>query len=234
MRVFSIYRNIVRSFARSCAYRNDANRAAPLVKEVEPKWHVVRFNGTFLHENVYRQGAGPEVDAAWEGLGVDYRPIVIPLEEAEKTGLRHDQVRVEDVQGGGFVANVEGLHHLHCLNILRKSLHWNYDYYLAENKPPFSNSEGIVRIHVTHCLDILRQQLMCVPDIGVLGQVWYKLDSMSQPMPFVDFNTEHRCRDFEGMRAWAERHQLPDERDVDLEQLYRMPEPGAKIYSEIP
>ena len=119
-------------------------------------------------------------------------------------------------------------------NILRKSLHWNYDYYLAEKKPPFSNSEDIVRVHVTHCLDILRQQLMCVPDVGVLGQVWYKLEDMPQPMPFVDFNTEHRCRDFEGVRAWAERHQLPDEREVDLERFYRMPEPGGRIYSEIP
>ncbi|KAF2443712.1 hypothetical protein P171DRAFT_455564 [Karstenula rhodostoma CBS 690.94] len=207
---------------------------SPLIKEVEPKWHDVRFNGTFLHENVYRQGAGPEVDAAWEALGVDYRPIVVPLEKAEESGLRPDQVRVEDIYDGGFVANVEGLHHLHCLNILRKSLHWNYDYYMAEKKPPFSNSQDIVRIHVTHCLDILRQQLMCVPDIGVLGQVWYKLESMPQPMPFVDFNTEHRCRDFESVRTWAERHQLPDESEVDLEHFYRMPEPGGRIYSEIP
>jgi hypothetical protein len=117
---------------------------------------------------------------------------------------------------------------------VRKALHWNYNYYLAEKKPPFSNSEDIVRIHVTHCLDILRQQLMCVPDIGVLGQVWYKLESMPQPMPFVDSNTEHRCRDFEGVRAWAERQQLPVETDVDLERLYRMPEPGGRLYSEIP
>lgn len=47
--------------------------------------------------------------------GSQDRPIVVPLEEAEKTGLRRDQVRVEDLHGGGFVANVEGLHHLHCL-----------------------------------------------------------------------------------------------------------------------
>lgn len=43
------------------------------------------------------------------------RPIVVPLDEAGETGLRRDQVRVEDIHGGGFVANVEGLHHLHCL-----------------------------------------------------------------------------------------------------------------------
>jgi hypothetical protein len=46
--------------------------------------------------------------------GLD-RPIVVPLEEAEESGLRSDQVRVDDIHGGGFVANVEGLYHLHCL-----------------------------------------------------------------------------------------------------------------------
>lgn len=33
-------------------------------------FHKVQFNGSFMHENVYRQGAGPEVDEAWEALGV--------------------------------------------------------------------------------------------------------------------------------------------------------------------
>jgi hypothetical protein len=116
-------------------------------------------------------------------------------------------------------------------NTLRKALHWNYDYYVAEKKPPFSNSEDIVRIHVAQCLDILRQQLMCIPDIGVLGQVWYKLESMPQPMPFVDFDTEHQCRDFESVRAWAERHQMPEEMAVDLEHPYKMLGPGGRIYS---
>lgn len=39
--------------------------------DVEIKYGIVRFNGSLLKENVYRQNAGPEVDAAWEALGVD-------------------------------------------------------------------------------------------------------------------------------------------------------------------
>lgn len=34
---------------------------------------------------------------------------------AEAVGLGQDQVRVKEEYGGGYVANVEGLHHLHCL-----------------------------------------------------------------------------------------------------------------------
>jgi hypothetical protein len=104
---------------------------APVVRDVKPNWHTVQFNGSFLHQNIFRQSAGPEVDAAWDALGVNCksnpstnmsiptvasdRSIVVPEKEAERTGLRHDQVKVSQEYGGGFPANVEGLHHLHCL-----------------------------------------------------------------------------------------------------------------------
>jgi hypothetical protein len=40
---------------------------------------------------------------------------MVPLDKAEETGLRHDQVKINEEYGGGFPANVKGLHHLHCL-----------------------------------------------------------------------------------------------------------------------
>lgn len=30
-----------------------------------------RFNGSLMHENIYRQTGLPEVDAAWEALGTE-------------------------------------------------------------------------------------------------------------------------------------------------------------------
>ncbi|KAF2855073.1 hypothetical protein T440DRAFT_539186 [Plenodomus tracheiphilus IPT5] len=210
------------------------SRYSPIVREVKPNWHTKLFNGTFLHENVYRQSAGPAVDGAWEALGLNYRSVVIRPEEAEEAGLRHDQVKVSQEYGGGFPANVEGLHHLHCLNLVRQALHWNYDYYLAKKEGPFVNSEYIVRVHTTHCLDIIRQVLMCNPDVGMLGQVWWQPDTEPEPMPFVDFNTRHRCRDFEAVRAWAEAHQLPPEKEVNMSRFYEMPKPGDMVYPEIP
>lgn len=44
---------------------------APVPKEVPIKYETKSFNGSFMGEDVYRQGAGPEVDKAWEALGVD-------------------------------------------------------------------------------------------------------------------------------------------------------------------
>lgn len=52
-------------------YLDADSREAPVVNEVEPNWQTIQYNGTFLHENVYRQAAGSEVDAAWSALGVD-------------------------------------------------------------------------------------------------------------------------------------------------------------------
>jgi hypothetical protein len=55
---------------------------APVVRDVDMSYRMVRFNGSLLKENVFRQNAGPEVDAAWTALGVD----------CECLYARHDKV----------------------------------------------------------------------------------------------------------------------------------------------
>ncbi|KAI9049225.1 hypothetical protein LZ554_007072 [Drepanopeziza brunnea f. sp. 'monogermtubi'] len=201
---------------------------SPIISEVDNSYHSVRFNGSFMKENAFRLGAGPEVDAAWESLGINYRGIAVPLSDGPKSGLRADQVQINPKHGGGFPANVEGLHHLHCLNLVRQSLYYNIDYYRAQGKGAFVNEESVVRYHVSHCLDIVRQQLMCTPDTGLLGQVWWDPE---YPKAFVDFNTEHKCKNFEAIRQWAEERQLPE---TVPEDFLRPPQDGDTIYEAIP
>jgi hypothetical protein len=43
------------------------------------------------------------------------RAARVPPELAQKSGLASDQVKISQKHGGGYPANVEGLHHLHCL-----------------------------------------------------------------------------------------------------------------------
>jgi len=193
---------------------------SPVMKDVDISYNVIRFNGSLMKENIFRQDAGPDVDAAWASLGVDYRAAIVPPELAEKSGLIPSQVQVSDKYGGGFPANVEGLHHLHCLNLLRQSLYYNYDHYHAKKEGAFINDDNIVRLHVSHCLDILRQQLMCTIDVGVLGQVWW---NPSAPRAYPDFNTQHKCRNFDAVRQWAEAHQAP----LDVPEDYLVP-PGPE------
>ncbi|KAL9619245.1 MAG: hypothetical protein Q9160_006097 [Pyrenula sp. 1 TL-2023] len=201
---------------------------APVVSDVGITYTTQRFNGSLLKENIYRQSASPEVDAAWESLGVNYRAIVVPESQASASDIRPDQVHISPKYGGGYPANVEGLHHLHCLNLLRQSLYYNYDYYHERGDGAFVNSDEIVRHHVSHCLDILRQQLMCTLDVGVLGQVWWNPPA---PMAYPDFDTRHKCRNFEAVRDWAERNQAPA--DTPMDYLVP-PKEGDRVFEEIP
>lgn len=45
---------------------------------------------------------------------------------------------------------------------------------------------------------------MCNVDTGVLGQVWVNRE---QPKAFPDFNTKHKCKNYDAVRQWAEEHQ---------------------------
>jgi hypothetical protein len=164
-----------------------------------------------MHENIYRQVGSPEVDKAWEDLGVDYRAGVISYEDGLASGLTPSYVQRASEYGGGFFVNVEGMHHLHCLNLLRKSLYFNFDRYKKLGHHAFGNEDNILRLHVTHCLDTIRQVLMCNVDTGVLGQVWVDGD---EPIAFPDFRTQHTCKNYEQVRQWAEKLQAPPTDEV--------------------
>ncbi|KXT14331.1 hypothetical protein AC579_4009 [Pseudocercospora musae] len=229
------------------------SRPSPILSDLDIRWKEVRFNGSLLKENIYRKDAGPEVDMAWKELGVDYHAVIIPDSIAQSVGVDIDQVQVNDKYGGGYPANIEGLHHLHCLNLIRQTLYWNYPYYRSLGQGPFKNEAFIVKKHASqsfskslshssvfpadahidlaHCVDILRQQLMCTIDIGVMGQIWWLLGGDDGPQPFVDFNTKHICRNFEDVRRWAKERQMPEKVPKDF---LKSPEEDDRVWDEIP
>ncbi|ODH42645.1 hypothetical protein ACO22_01170 [Paracoccidioides brasiliensis] len=198
--------------------------SSPLLKDIDISYETVHFNGSFTKKTIYRQRPSPEVDQAWYDLGVHYGSIVIPENEAERYGIRKDQVKRRKDQGGGFFANVEIFHHLHCLNLLRQASHFNFEYYSREGKGAFQDPENILETHISHCVDIIRQQLMCTADIGVFGQWWIEGTG-----PFIDFNTAHKCRNFEDIRKWAEKRQ---HEYFNTDKPQKMP--GDIVLSEIP
>ncbi|KAK3336704.1 hypothetical protein B0T19DRAFT_471738 [Cercophora scortea] len=203
---------------------------SPILHDINLKHAITQFNGSFFHLDIFRQDAGPRVDEAWESLGVHYRPVIVPDHLAARSGLRESNVQVSEVYGGGYLANVEGLHHLHCLNLIRKAVYFNYDYYKRLGEKEFSNDEVILRPHITHCIDIIRQQLMCVVDVGMMGQVWWGRDD---PKAFPDFGTKHKCRDFEAVRRWAEEHQVPEVLPTTADKYLRPPR-KEDVLSDIP
>lgn len=106
-------------------------------------------------------------------------------------------------------------------------MYYNFDYYHELGEGAFKNRDNVLKDHISkppaskslvptrmltiyeaHCLDTIRQQLMCTVDLGMLGQVWWNQD---YPQAYPDFNTQHKCRNFDAVRQWAEDHQAPEE-----------------------
>lgn len=64
--------------------------------------------------------------------------------------------------------------------------------------------------------------MMCNVDTGVLGQVWVHPD---EPIAFPEFNTQHKCKNYDAVRQWAEKHQAPPLDKLPPDYL-AMPEKG--------
>jgi len=201
----------------------------PLLEDVKITYTTTFFNGSFTRENVYRQAPSLEVDEAWDALGANYNPALIRPEEAEKAGIPSDRMMVgEELGGPGYPADVEGIHQIHCLNLLRQSLYFNSDYYHNLGTGAFVNNEEVLKLHIGHCLDMIRQQLMCTADIGFVPYLWAGSPPHG-PHVFPDFNRNHKCKNFEDIRAWAEKRQGSWGHDLDIK-----PRPGALVLAEIP
>ncbi|KAK6718783.1 hypothetical protein SNK05_001931 [Fusarium graminearum] len=98
---------------QTCAMHT--NKWSPVLKDIAIKYKEQHFDGNFMEENKFRKNGSAEVDKAWESLGVDYRPGVISYKDGIASGLTDAHVQVNAEHGGGFIVNVEGMHHLHCL-----------------------------------------------------------------------------------------------------------------------
>ncbi|ETI21745.1 hypothetical protein G647_08092, partial [Cladophialophora carrionii CBS 160.54] len=120
---------------------------SPMLDEVDIRYSTVQFDGTFMNLSIYAQPPGSGVDEAWLALGTNYRQVIVPENQAEAAGLSPGQVKRREDQGGGYITNVEALHHLHCLNLLRQSSHWYYEHYKEQGEGAFVNDEDIVLIH---------------------------------------------------------------------------------------
>jgi hypothetical protein len=54
------------------------------------------------------------------------RPMSVPEEVVLRSGETTDAVRLPEELGGGFLAWAEVNHQLHCLNLIRKAIYWDY------------------------------------------------------------------------------------------------------------
>lgn len=74
---------------------------------------------------------------------------------------------------------------------------------------------------------------MCNVDVGVFGQVWYVPSEGKEVSAFVDFNTDHRCRNYDAVRQWAKERQLPPEDEVP-DDILEPPSPDTLVHAGVP
>ncbi|KAI9803591.1 MAG: hypothetical protein M1825_001934 [Sarcosagium campestre] len=182
---------------RSCVERNSVY--SPALEAVQ-EYHEVQFNGTLDHPSPYRGTPTDELDAAWANLTNGMGAFTVDDETMRKIGHSDISVRVPEKYGGGFMASLETFHQLHCVNLIRQ---YTYKEYYQDRSSSFKDPPELLRTHVDHCLEMLRQKLMCDADVGVITYNWVEI----RDQPWPDFNTKHKCRNFDAVFDWGVKNQ---------------------------
>jgi Mycotoxin biosynthesis protein UstYa len=168
--------------------------------------------------SMFRKSPSPEVDAAWEKIS-NLRPIMLSRNEVIATGKDPNKaVRFDDTFGLGneaFAGRIDVFHQIHCLDAIRRDVHW--DYYYDDMYPKGRNHSGSLhKLHLSHCIYLLLQNIMCNANVDVYTHTW----NDAVPYPFADFNINHQCRDFDAILEWQE------ENSVDMAQFLAMRRPA--------
>lgn len=169
------------------------------------------------NESILRQPPSPEVDAYWDrisSLGM------MPIGAEQIKALDKDPSTVMkapadwDMGNDAYLVQLDGLHLLHCLNSMRKNLHYNYPIY-----HPHGHSAAYLP-HLSHCQEALAHWLMCQPSLDLIKFDWVERHSR----PFPDFDITRKCIDFEGLLAWQEEHRIQDDWLLEHWKTMEMPD----------
>ncbi|KAM7184700.1 protein of unknown function (DUF3328) domain containing protein [Naviculisporaceae sp. PSN 640] len=176
---------------------------SPILDLVDMNLSQKTFKGA-LRDNtsIWRMPPSPEVDAAWDYLSAeDMQIITVSASDIHLSG-KDPAISVKAPESWGlgsdaYIAQVEVFHQIHCLNELRKDIH--YTYYYGEKKPT-----ELHLAHRGHCIHMLLQVLMCNADVGIITHNWVRDERYDGPKirAFPDFSVQKTCRDFDGIMEW--------------------------------
>lgn len=153
------------------SYRNTTQRCncedhvpmySPALEAVRNTGHNQRFDGSFATPNRFKGTPNPNIDAAW--ANITYRNGMLPrswvtfwlivvggvINISEETlhavnASVEYSVKLAPEIGGGYMASVEALHQLHCLNMLRQA---TYEDYYRDKAEAWQDSPQILRYHL--------------------------------------------------------------------------------------
>jgi hypothetical protein len=205
---------------------------APILENIDlgPPLHRYEINEFFNSPyTIYRGAPSPEVDDAWDSIS-EIGPVLITSEDVRRLGKDPAKtVRAPEHWGYGpdaHLAQVDGQHQLHCLNVLRKWAH--YDTYF---RPKHGDHPGPLHTnHRDHCLNLLLNFLTCHVSLDAITHFW--MDTQTMPSP--DFNMNKVCRNHERVLEWQNRNKISLEQWIEMGK--RGPQKGdyvARVWPEL-
>lgn len=177
--------------------------AAPPIDSLTPKWGLKEFVTApiWSNDSIFRQDPSSAVDTAWDRVA-DLAVIPLTRDEVLELGKSPSSaLTAPSVWGVGdetYLGQIDGVHLLHCLNAMRKSLHYNFAYYYPQGH------SAAYRAHLSHCQEALAQWLMCQPSIELITFNWVD----KHKTPFPDFDITRKCWDFERLLAWQDERRV--------------------------
>ncbi|KAJ5113803.1 hypothetical protein N7456_002337 [Penicillium angulare] len=170
-------------------------------------YYETDFANAFNQKSQYRGPPTLELEKAWNDLW-DQPEVGIPAESVidmkKTTDPLSQYISVPEDEGTGYIGGLEVFHQLHCLNYIRQFTWFVMDTYTNETLPAeFNIPLKALRMHTDHCIETLRLVLMCQSDVTPVMVKW---SESTPPIPEADFNSHHKCRNFDAIVAWNEAH----------------------------
>ena len=176
---------------------------APFLDTFTPEWRPDTFNTHPIdsEQSIYRQDPSDEVDAAWERIS-KIGVLAISSEDVRRLGKDPSTViqapESWNLGSDAHLAHLDGLHLLHCLDAMRKSLHENFDRYYPNGTP------AVHHTHLSHCQEALAKHLMCQPSVELITYSWVQ----EREHPFPDFDITKKCYGVDQLLDWQNEHQV--------------------------
>ncbi|KAK3949211.1 hypothetical protein QBC32DRAFT_176948, partial [Pseudoneurospora amorphoporcata] len=140
------------------------------------------------HHGAYVGTPRREIDHNWALL--HWGRFFLLTEEEAKSAWGDEYKEFWSPKHGGYVAALEVMHTLHCLDHIRKAFY-------PQHYPVDSDIHGT--LHRDHCLDHLRQTVLCNADLTPIPSRYYPALGQN----YIDSDRPHTCRDFGRIREWV-------------------------------
>ncbi|CAJ2504757.1 Uu.00g121510.m01.CDS01 [Anthostomella pinea] len=196
------------------------NPYSPLIEEGLVEYYDTNFDNEFAHKTEYRGPPTPDIEVAWNRLW-NRGAVEVPVEGLAKLNKSGDLLKHAHFDPNrGYSSILEAFHQLHCLNLIRQFTWRDYYYEHLQEWLAMPENQRMVdlnvsdhrsvgdRMHVDHCIETLRLQLMCNADVTPLLIL---LDDSSEHGTAADFNTHHKCRNWDKLLDWQDKHNTDDE-----------------------